>query len=535
VPTALLAWIFFEGLFDGALAPYIHPGLNLPPLGEGRGLFSCGNWGRSILVALEFWVGGILALFVAIFSTGVFSAELSHREPFWATPFAGSLRVITMKLLAISSIAATVLLLGAGTAFLNPTVRNQLTSGGKEFLALYLVLAWVRIGLWATLSMFLFWLTNSRWLTIGVVEALHILGFVTVFISDSPNMISLIHRNFLAWNFVDAFAPLGIIPGVFFLQGFVVIGIAIILTGASIWVKKRRFPAWQEAGSALARRTFVLGIVVLLCAVGGIVYQIQRCRASFTASEFFVEPARLEKPFIWSREFNLLVYPGQYMAMLLPSRVSILPWIEEVAQSKQVHRYEYNQDEELPVSLILVYPKGVTYPPEMGRLIMAFLHRVAPLLIQAQVWLDNLPETVLVWPAEAFVTCREVKIAADAFLVPRSLLVVQIPVQRWEVAWALTAPAAREGTTRVYLAMYLMANVDKEEVERALERLDYIREGREVEFYRKYGVVGMFRSFYEHARAPGGAEQILCHWQRGEELGHENYVRKLLEGRDDQG
>lgn len=476
------------------------------------------------MVALELWIGGFLTLFVAVFSTSVFSAELSHREIFWTTPLGGSLQVILMKLLAISSAAAIILLLGAGAAFLNPFVRNQLVLVGQEFLALYLVLAWVRIGLWAALSMFLFWFTRSRWLTVGLMGALHILWFVTVFIFDSTNMISLVHRGFLSWNFVDVFAPLGIIPGVFFLQGFVVIGIVIALMGASVWVK-RSFPAWQGVGSASARRAFVLGIVVLSCAVGGIVYQIQKYRAPFIASEFFTEPARLEKLFIWSRDFNLLVYPGQYMALFLPSRVSLPPLIKEVAQTKEVRRYE---DEELSIALVLLYPKATFYPPELERLIRTFLYRIGPLLDQAQVWLDNVPETVLVWPDEAFVFSREINASGNSLLVPRSVLLESVPAQRWEVAWALARASRLDKPACAYLSMFLISQISREEIESALDALESIA-SEEARIRWPY----LPRGFYRAAHAPDGARRILRYWERGESVGHKTYIQQLLEGKQD--
>jgi len=482
---------------------------------------------------------------VALLVTRTLGWESAHREVLWST--ARGFNLLWAKLLAGSLVATFLIVVGAGSAFLNPSVRENLVLAGAQYLPLYLFFAWLRVLTWVALTAFFFYLFRSRWATIPLVGAVQVAWFLTAGFWGRPSLIRLLHRNLLAWNFTSAFAPLGIIPIAFFLQGLSAIGLVLAVVGGGFWLRQR-FPEWQRVKRVQAFVTLALGVCVVVGGAVGIRKAVQDCVAPWSALDLWDGRTKLDHPYVWSGDFRLLVHPGKYLAARLPLKASIPTWLQELASSKEVRRYD---DVGLVIlkghlgsekrvgsqSLILAYPPGAPWPPELDGLVESFRRAASPLMDRAQLWLgpaSDLKVEVL-WPLDVFPPFfpREYDLIVYAngeLRIYCPLLLRSVRRQQWETAWALTTPVALDGTARAYLAMYLMAGTDKEGVELALEWLRYIRDGKEIEFYKKYGVGAVTLPFYKYAHAPGGAEQILCHWQQGEELGHENYIRALVEG-----
>ncbi len=95
----------------------------------------------------------------------------------------------------------------------------------------------------------------------------------------------------------------------------------------------------------------------------------------------------------------------------------------------------------------------------------------------------------------------------------------------WEAAWSLTELSGLDGEARVYLALYLIAGMNEEEVGEALKLLARVAKGENVLRLAKYGL-----GFLKYAYTPDGAARILEYWQQGEKIGHEHYIQELLRG-----
>lgn len=542
--AAFSAWVFWERLI-----PAIR--LESPLVGPMLPLSSLGEWSRAMLLALETWGGVMFAPVIVLLATGSFSSELGHQEVLLSTQRGSSLQLAGAKLMAITSIATFLIVIGAGVAVLNFSIRGTMVPAGWQYIPLYLAFTWIRITVWVALTMFFFSLIRSRWGATAIVVALQLAAYMIATQGRMSSFRELLHINLLSWNFVSPFAPLGIIPTAFFLQGLLMAGLVIVLLGASLWVRWRLL-GWQVSTST--KGAFVLGVLLAAGTGGAIIWELQNQIAPFTVTELWAERATLDRPYIWSKDFRHLVFPGEYIAVRLPVGAPLPAWVEKWTATKDLHRYdnvgamilEKDAMEPLaPQSLILIHSLEHPYPPELEGMVRRFRHEIQTLLERAQIWREEV-KIIFAWPGEAFFF-RDIFSTTEGLLVPVSLL-SEPDLWPWPFVWALTATSGLDELAKCYLSMYLMAGRYIEEVTGVLAWLHEEAEGqplRKLEQARQAlerideretiritmgcsGPAVLCR--YVHMK-PEAARRILDHWKQGEAMGHENYIRSLLEGR----
>ena len=541
-------------LFWGKLFPSFS--LEGYPLGP-KELFSLGEWGRSLLLVLETWGGSILSLFVALLNLNSFASEVKHRDTLWSTPKGQTLWIAGARLAAITSGATLFIALGAGFAFLNSSTRRIVVVAGWQYLPLYLTLTWIRVTIWVAFSMFLYYLTCTRWIPVLILLVLQLVSYLTVARNVDLNFLRLIHRNLLSWNFLGPFSPLGIIPALFALQGILVMSLTGVLLGAALQVQAW-FPGCRKDKNTLARVTVTIGILCLAALGSAIVLGLKKQIAPFTADELWQGRGAFERPWIWSKDFRLLTLPGKYMAVRLPSGAPIPGWLEKRVTPLTLHRYEDVGIVKLQAglasqTLILAYPSGQPYPPEFEGIVRLFLHESQPLLKRSKIWLDDV-NIAFVWPTEWFFM-EEIFFMSKGLVIPLHILSPKTEdAWTWLLAWALTAASGLDDITRCYLSLYLMAGKNANEVDKALAWLQWEAAGRsltelqsaiaaEVEKLAETDKQTEFsvqvqttclapRFLCQHAHMkPEAAQQILSHWQKGNNLGHENYIKDILKER----
>ncbi|MFN3346900.1 MAG: hypothetical protein ACK42E_03710, partial [Candidatus Bipolaricaulaceae bacterium] len=93
---------------------------------------------------------------------------------------------------------------------------------------------------------------------------------------------------------------------------------------------------------------------------------------------------------------------------------------------------------------------------------------------------------------------------------------------QWDAAWALAAFLITDRLARVYMQLSLVRPFDEDGVRQALRWLEErSRGGNPGDMLRR-------PSLSTHMFTPEEAAQVLQHWERGEEIGHEAYIRMLL-------
>ena len=526
--VAFSAWIFFTGLFGGKLTPEISLGLDHPFLGPAQGLFSLGGWGRAILLSLEMFGGILLCSFTALIAVSPLYSEIAHREVLWSTVGAGEIRLLGAKLIAVGSTATFLLALGAGAFFLNPATREIIVAAGGQYIPIYLVLAWLRVLLWVALAMFFFYLTHSRWGTIGIVTALQVAWFGVAGFWGAPNLRILLHRNFLAWDFIGPFLPLGLIPPVFFLQAGILLGIILVLIGVT-FLLRRRFPEWTGVKNITAEVVLILGTVLALGAGGVTAWKINNHIAPFTATALWEGKVPFAKPYIWSKDGILLVYPGTYMSVRLPTKAPLSAWMEKPTESRDVCHYEIGRiilkghlgSDDMRTtsqSLVLLYPPAHPYPLELEGILQQLREQICPLVKRAQLWEEGTPELTILWPNDFFLDSA-IYYLPGKLLIPYSCLSKTMLAKQWEAAWALTESSGLDKPTRAYLSLYLMAGADEKEVNRTLEKLRLFAGGK-IEWW--------LHPLYRYVRDREATMHILQDWQKGETMGHANFINSLL-------
>ena len=522
------AWIFFTGLFAGKLTPEISLGLDHPFLGPAQGLFSLGGWGRAILLSVETFGGILLCSFTALIAVSPLYSETAHREVLWSTVGAGGIRLLGAKLIAVGSTATLLLALGAGAFFLNPATREIIVAAGGEYIPIYLVLAWLRVLLWVALAMFFFYLTHSRGGTIGIVTALQAAWFGVAGFWGASNLGMLLHRNFLAWDFIGPFSPLGLIPPVFFLQAGILLGIILVLIGVT-FLLRRRFPEWIGVKNVTAEVVLIFGTVLAVGAGGAATWEINNHIAPFTATALWEGKVPFAKPYIWSKDGILLVYPGTYMAVRLPTKENSPAWINELTGVRKVRRYNMGQIiltghlgssnmRTSSQSVTLLYPPDCPYSPELEGVVRQLREEIQPLVERSQLWEEGTPELTILWPDDFFLDPAIYYLPGE-LLIPYSSLSQTMLAKQWEAAWALTESSGLDKPTRAYLSLYLMAGADEKEVNRALEKLRLFAEG-EIKWW--------LHPLYRYVRDREAAMRTYQDWQKGETMGHVNFIRSLL-------
>jgi len=533
--------LFFSGLIMFMGPPSFF--LERTPLGPPEVYFSLGEWGRAMFLTLETWGGIILSLFVSLLATGSFYWELSHREVLWSTPRGPGLRIVGARLAAVTAISASLLILGSVPILVSASYRGTLVAVGCKYLPLYLAIVMLRIALWVTASIFLFYLTRSRWGTVLIVVVLQAAWYITTTFQSISSTMNLVHVNFASWNFVGPFAPFGVMPPALFLQVSLVVGFAVSLLGAAFWARGRFLECLVDK-NALPKVAVVLGIVLTLTSAGGVVNELHSRIAPFTVAELWSKRATLNRPYIWSKDLRLLVFPGEYTAVRLPQGSALPSWARERAKGEVLRRYDIGtmvlEGGLAPQTLVLIHPTELSLPSELKGAVSHFKNEVQPLLNRGRLWND--PRKIMfAWPMEAFFLA-EIYSTQEGLIVPICFL-SSVGSALWPFAWAMTASSGLDKLARCYLMLYLMAGCDKEEVEKALTWLQDQATGptltEMLEAHRADGegknVVQVIceapKPLCRCAQLnPEAARKILNHWEQGEELGHENYIRSLLEG-----
>ena len=493
-------WVFlaaFSLFFYVAEVPSVSPCLSqgLEDTGP-RMVASFGEWGRFSLIIL--WIlGGAYSLFVSLYMVASLREESLHWEPLWVTPWAGSVEVSGAKLLAIGIWTTMLAVLASMATFLKPETWKVWTPFGWEYLPLYMILLLVQSLTWAAVSFFLFHLSRSRLLAIfgTVVTA----TLIPMLFSLSTNLTRTIsYRSLVFWNFVSPLEPLGLIPAVLGLQGVGLFGVMLISFASGTLVRGRSVE-WRGIRTAKSWLILGFGLVLTLGASVGIAHGLGSWKAPFEAHECVPWPW-WGRPYIWDARGKLVFHPGKYT--VIKTQPHLLPlWAEGLARSREV--FQLPQDD---CALVALYPKGQEVPPELQGAVARFqplLKRAA--ILGAEPRLVVMPYGFLEYDIEAtrgllFISQDEVSFSDVSWVASR-------------LACELTNDLKMDFPKRVYLVLYLLAAINLEK-----GFLEELRRG-------KYP-----------PELPGWdpgkdvVQSILEHWQRGEKLGHENYIHMLLQG-----
>ena len=516
--------------------------------GVERRIISLGDWGRSILLFSSSGGAALFVALVAILSIGSFWPGIAHREVLWSTSRAITLRAAGAKIIAIGICATGLISISSLAAIFNTSVREIFVSAGSLYIPLYLILVWLQAVVWAVISTFLLYLTLSRWATVIIVIAIayfwSMLGqyFPRIF---TP-FIMLSYKSFLSWNFVGPFAPLGIVPSLLAVQALCLFGIALAIF-AGMMLLPKRLPEWQKMRLPAAWVALVLGIVVFSGAMAKFIYQMRWWVAPFETFEayapfepLFAHPTKdgvlallSARPYIWTKDGALIFYPANYAMVRLPLSFSPLPpWVEELAKGKTMRHYKNVDISEGSLlgscSLILIYPSGSPYPAELEGAMRSLRRKIQPLIERAVIWQKFL-ELVVTPPG-----------AEIAFAnVPEGLIVsFEVVTERWfgkfrwaQLAWELTKSSNLPDIERAYLCLYLLRDLDEEWFNKLLEELRLKAAGK-LECPKDGWCGPLPYPIWKSQWKEDEASLILAHWQRGEEMGHENYIRLLLQGGD---
>ena len=549
LPLGAISVLFFYFIVETPHF-FIEPAQAFTGMGR-RPIASLVEWGRSALLMIGTNGSGLFAPFVAFLAVGAFFPELIHREVAWATPKAGWARLVWARLLAVSMFTTLLICLSAGAAFFNPVNSDILVLAGARYVPVYLALTWIQILLWVTLSQLFLYFTRSRWVTLALVTLVQATWLLIGVLSLIPGpFLRLIQRSLLSWNFMGPLAPLGVIPTVYIMHILAKIGVIVCLIGAAICVRKS-FPEWAGIKIPSAKAVVVVGIVLAVVAGSGTIWEFHRRTAPFTVRELWQgTDARFDQPYIWSSDGRLLHYPGEFTAVRLPEGVPLPAWVEELAEGKELHRYNVGNMLVSPVSggrgvvtlrqsLVLIHPPQRPYPAELANAVKRFRHEIQPMLERSQVWIQE-TDIIIAWPEEAFwrpiITPTPEGMVAPIFMLTGW--------HKSNVAWPLVVASGIEGPARTYLGLYLMEAIDPEWIEMDLDWLRAIADGRKPDDWlraiadgRKPDVTGhrrrhwpLTRTWWHPEWAAEEATLILHHWQQGEQLGHANYIRTLLEG-----
>ena len=297
--------------------------------------------------------------------------------------------------------------------------------------------------------------------------------------------------------------------------------------------------------NASAKVAVVLGMLLTLTSAGGVVNELHSRIAPFTAAELWSGSATLSRPYIWSKDLRLLVSPGECMAVRLPPGSALPSWVRERANGEVLRRYDIGtmvlEGRVVAQTLVLIYPTELSFPSELKGAVSHFKNEIQPLLNRGRLWNSPL-KIMFAWPIEAF-SPAEIYSTQEELIVPICFL-SSVRSALWPFTWATTASSGLDELARCYLMLYLMAGRDKEGVEKALTWLQNQATGPTLtEMLESSGerpkegediiqvICKAPRPLCRYAQLnPEAARKILNHWQQGEELGHENYIRSLLEG-----
>ncbi|MGB9618726.1 MAG: hypothetical protein ACPL7J_15505, partial [Desulfomonilaceae bacterium] len=336
----------------------------------------------------------------------------------------------------------------------------------------------------------------------------------------------LLYRSYLSWNFVGPFTPFGMIPYVLVLQTVSLLGLALALF-AGIGFIRRRLPECQRSPLRAIYVTLAVGIALALGAAGGVIAGIRSKMAPFEASEFFavippwlasINQPELSKPYIWTRDGALIFFPSKYAMVRQACSASISDWAKKVAEGKSLYRLECRPSSEY--LLVLIYPVNSLYPAELQGLVsgLELLSR------RAQIWRRT--SQTIVAPPTSGIGFEDTP--HGLFVSFESLMDwgKREPVAQRICAWSLTELSGLPDLERVYLAFYLLEGLDSKLVSKYLERLRQ----ETSETIKDKNLFYHLHPLWKRDWGASEATRILEHWERGETIGHETYIRMLLQG-----
>lgn len=537
-PLWLLIFVFVSGMFftnlAGGLAPQVYISLDRPLLGYERMIFSVGEWGRALFLILEMFGGVVLSLLTALITTSVLSIEPRYKEVLSVTPRSVEIRYTLARCVAISVFVFFIYVLGASVMFLNPLNRETIVIDGLWYLPIYFFITWLRILIWVVFAELFFVLTRSQWAPAAIVFALHAVSFGTAGIWGEPNLLRVLHRSFISWGFASVFAPFGLIPRLFVCQILMLGGLIFAVAGASLWLHKR-FPEQVGVNLPWAKTAFFGGLLLSLGAISYMTSVIRANTAPFTAADLWEGEARLERPYIWTKDYRLLWFPGQYKTLVLPPNYTLPAWLDssdqqvtlfETAGSMILEGHLYREERIALAKLILIYPSQNPYPEELKIAIEQYIKAVYPMLKELSFMLERLPKPVFVWP-EDLMPSSIPSIRNGEFLFGPACILGTKDTHITDAILAVSNALGVDRATRVYLLIYFykrfLGGKNEEEVDKALHWLSERAKGGKPEPTKA------LRLFFHPASwTVEEAQNVLNHWENGERLGHDNYIIMLL-------
>jgi len=526
-------------LFYTASVPDFEPSLTRALTGIPRfPLVSLGEWGRLALLFGCSVVGGIFALFVSLMTMEAFHAELSHQDVLWSMPGAGRLAPTASRVLAIVTFASILIYAGSAAALVNPANRQILVTAGASYIPVYFALTWLQVLVWSSFSVFLLYCTRSRWIVSIIVTVLSGLWYVLGLMYSFSSFAGLLHRSYLAWNFIGPFSPVGLVPEMLALQAASYASLGFLLLGGSLLIRGR-LPAWRKVRLPFVRVAVALGLLFVIGTVIGGADVLRKQVAPFRLDDYrldaegrLVDRSYADRPYMWSGNGVLLFHPGTHGAVRFFSGEDPPLWIVDIADGRETRFYEgagtiisrregasYTPRSQ---SLVLLYPPDSWYPVELKRKVQRIWEELMPMLNRATVWHDGMD--LLVAPPGMGI--NHAKAVTNGLLIScdGALSVVDLD----SVAWALTEPTSLERPERLYLYLYLVSVWDEERVERHLDRLRGAARGD--------GELPPSNPTHWTAPIPRWdvswsadmAVRIVDHWEQGQMLGHADYIRLLL-------
>jgi len=529
---------------------------------------SLGEWGRFVL----YLVGGVglvpTSLLAAVLLTSTSRPEIDHRQVLWTTPVSSKVWALATKPVAASLVAIFSVVLGASSVLLHPAVREVLVPAGLEYVPMYILLAWIHILLWAAVSSCLFATTRSRGITLACVVSIDVgCRFLLPSVLSLWSQGGLVWRSYATYQFVSPFAPFGILLVPFLLRSVTEAALAIGLIGVTSRVRAR-LPEWLNVRASAARSLVVVGALLAVAAAGVSVWAIQRQIAPFALWELWRGQAKLDRPYVWSNDGRLLVSPGRFTVLRLPASAPTPRWVLELLTDREMWRYpirevtiwagdpaveatdpELSQEKSLSFlrdaqNLIMIYPAGRSYPAELEGMVSRFLRQLRPLFTRATYWQRVPPELLVIGPAD-FLSIETALLPTGSLLASAVTMsdAVRAESKWWWIAWAMAGTAGLDEQARCYLTLFLMEGSYESQVRDVLAWLRGETEGASLHA-EEQALRRLTQGETEVSVAcgappplcdvawmkPEAAQRVLEHWDRGEEVGHEAYIRSLREG-----
>lgn len=515
-------WFLFSLLFGFSMyfgspnvEPYVSDEFYGPPYAI---LFSLGQWGRACLLLPPV----LLAVLLSFLTVESFRLEALHREPLWAMPNASHLPAV--KCLSLATFVTFLVYLGSVVVFLKSHNRRVFVMEGGLYVLLYLALTWLQAAVWVATTVFLFHLTSSRLVTVATMAAVAtILSMAGQWFLRIPNVLSeLVYKSYLSWNFVNPFTPLGLIPHLLALQALSLFGLALAFFAGAM-IARWRFMEWKTLPLRVFQIILGVGVILAFGTLVGVIIGIHSRVGPLESADLLIsiapgpatnEPLKIGQQFVWSRDGVLILFPGRYTMVRQASGVPLPEWVTNLAKGKAIRRLEYHHG-----SVVLIYPLDSSHPAELKGLV----NSLDPLLKRTSIWRNK--ADIIVAPPTSQIGFVD---TFDGFFVSFEDLLAfaeGLPLCQNLCVWALTSSSGLPDPERVYLAFYLLNNLDKERVKEYLEGLRLAVTGR-ISYEELYDVL---LPFWRLDWGENEALKILGHWQCGEEFGHEQYVRMLLE------